>query len=130
MDNFRVNFVLHSFSLSDIDEASLESVANVTVNENETIACEKAILDDVTVRRISKGRPLANVDCAVLLFQMSAVHISAQNNPEDHGVNHALVIFGDQNTLNFKTSSNDVTRIVLPAHLGSVKQIFNLDHYM
>ncbi|EDV30384.2 uncharacterized protein Dana_GF22970 [Drosophila ananassae] len=118
------------YSLSDIDEASLESVANVTVNENETIACEKAILDDVTVRRISKGRPLANVDCAVLLFQMSAVHISAQNNPEDHGVNHALVIFGDQNTLNFKTSSNDVTRIVLPAHLGSVKQIFNLDHYI
>ncbi|KAH8382179.1 hypothetical protein KR009_002128 [Drosophila setifemur] len=118
------------YSLSDIDDATLESVCNVTLNDNETIACEKAILDDVTISRISKGRPLSNVDCAVLLKQLTGVNISAQNNQEELGGDQALVITGDQNTLNFKTSSNEATRINVPAHFGSLKHIYNLDHYV
>ncbi|SPP80519.1 uncharacterized protein LOC117583698 [Drosophila guanche] len=116
------------YGLSEIDEATLESVTNITLNDNETIACEKAILDDVTIKRITKGRPMGNVDCAVLFKQLSAVgHISAQNNQEVRGADHGLIISGDQGTANFKTSANDVTRISLPAHYGSLKQIYNLD---
>ncbi|XP_017140651.1 uncharacterized protein LOC108154777 [Drosophila miranda] len=116
------------YGLSEIDEATLESVANITLNDNETIACEKAILDDVTIKRISKGRPSVSVDCAVLFQQLSpAGHISAQNNQEDRGADHGLIIYGDLGTANFKTNSNDVTRISLPADYGSLKHIYNLD---
>ncbi|XP_017122723.1 uncharacterized protein LOC108143036 [Drosophila elegans] len=118
------------YSLSDIDEANLEAMCNVTLAENETTACEKAILQDVTIQRIYKGRSSANVDCAVLLKQLVAVNISAQNNQEDLGANSGLVITGDQGTLNFKSTANDVTRINLPAHFGSLKQILNLEHYI
>ncbi|XP_016949058.1 uncharacterized protein LOC108023885 [Drosophila biarmipes] len=119
------------YCLSDIDESSLEALSNVTLSENDTIACEKAILDDVTIQRLSKGRSSGNVDCAVLLKQLVAASINAQNNQEDLGTHPGLVITGDQNTMNFRSgTANDVTRINLPAHLGSLKQIFNLEHYI
>jgi len=103
----------------------------VTLSENDTIACEKAILDDVTIQRLSKGRSSGNVDCAVLLKQLVAANISAQNNQEDLGTHPGLVISGDQSTMNFRSgTASDVTRINLPAHFGSLKQIFNLENYM
>ncbi|XP_017073334.2 uncharacterized protein LOC108109368 [Drosophila eugracilis] len=118
------------YSLSDLDETNLESICNVTLNENETIACEKAILEDVTIQRLSKGRSSANVDCAVLLKQLVSANISTQNNQNDLDFSPGLVITGDQGTMNFKASANDVTRINLPSYLGSLKQIFNLEHYI
>ncbi|XP_017060303.1 uncharacterized protein LOC108100776 [Drosophila ficusphila] len=118
------------YSLSDIDESYLETLCNVTLNENETTACEKAILDDVTIRRLCKGRSSTNVDCGVLLKQLVAASVSAQNNQADLGESPGLVITGDQSTLNFKNNATDSTSINLPAYFGSLKQIVNIEHYI
>nr|XP_017007775.2 uncharacterized protein LOC108064669 [Drosophila takahashii] len=118
------------YSLSHINESSLEALNNVTLNENDTIACEKAILDDVTIQRLSKGRSSGNVDCAVLLRQLVAGNMTTQNNQEELDTHPGLVISGDQSSMNFKSGASDASRINLPAHFGSLKQIFNLEHYI
>jgi len=102
----------------------------MSLNENETIACEKALLEDVTIQRLSKGRSSSSVDCAVLLKRLLTGNISAENNQDDLEAQPGLVITGDQSTMNFRNAANDVTRINLPAQYGSLKQIFNLEHYM
>lgn len=118
------------YSLSDIDETCLETLGNMSLNENETIACEKALLEDVTIQRLSKGRSSCSVDCAVLLKRLLTGNISAENNQDDLEAQPGLVITGDQSTMNFRNAANDVTRINLPAQYGSLKQIFNLEHYI
>lgn len=113
---------MHRFSLSEIDESSLESVFNISVNDNETVA---AVLDDVTIQRTSFGKSTTSVDSALLLKQITA-HIYAENNQ----VNHDLIITGSQGTINFRTGTKDTTRINLPKHFGSIKQIYNMEYYM
>ncbi|KAH8258292.1 hypothetical protein KR038_009300 [Drosophila bunnanda] len=116
------------YCLSDIDERSLESLSNMTLKENETIASEKPILEDVTIKRTSTGRSNANVDCVVLL-QHQISNLNNHNNQEDLGLNHGLIITGDHGTLNFRSSSSsDFTRISLLDHFGDLKQIYNLEH--
>ncbi|EDV52945.1 uncharacterized protein LOC6554740 [Drosophila erecta] len=118
------------YSLSDIDETFLETLGNMSLNENDTVACEKGLLENVTIQRLSKGRSSSNVDCAVLLKRLVAGNISAENNQDDLGTHPGLVISGDQSTMNFRNAGNDVTRINLPTQYGSLKQIFNLEHYI
>lgn len=117
--------VLH-FSLNEINETHLESLANVTLNDNENMA---ALLDDVTIERTSSGRAANSVDSALLL-KMPTTHGYAINNQEAPRTDHDLIISGAQDSFNFKTVSNDVTRIGLPTHLGRIKSIFNMDIYM
>lgn len=121
---------VHNFSippsLSEIDESSLESVFNISVNDNETVA---AVLDDVTIQRTSTGKAMAKVDSALLLKQLTA-HSYAENNQENQRTDHDLIITGSQGTINYRTVSKDTTRINIPSHFGSIKQIFNMEHYM
>lgn len=119
------NFSIPS-SLSEIDESSLESVFNISVNDNETVA---AVLDDVTIQRTSTGKAMARVDSALLLKQLTA-HSYAENNQENQRTDHDLIITGSQGTINYRTVSKDTTRINIPSHFGSIKQIFNMEHYM
>ncbi|TDG48434.1 hypothetical protein AWZ03_005179 [Drosophila navojoa] len=114
------------YCLSEINETHLESLANVTVNDNENMA---ALLDDVTIERTSSGRAANSVDSALLL-KMPTTHGYAINNQEAPRADHDLIINGAQDSLNFKTVSNDVTRIGLSAHLGRIKSIYNMDIYV
>jgi len=74
-----------------------------------------ALLDDVTIQRTSTGKSLANVESAMLLRQIR---------------DYDLMITGAQGALSFKTGSKDMTRISIPNQFGSVKEIYNTDHYM
>jgi len=88
-----------------------------------------ALLDDVTIQRTSTGKSLANVESAMLLRQITA-HSYAENNQEDQRRDYDLMITGAQGALSFKTGSKDMTRISIPNQFGSVKEIYNTDHYM
>lgn len=125
LKTFSLNQVFY-FSLSEINEAHLESLANVTLNDNENMA---ALLDDVTIERTSSGRASNSVDSALLL-KMPTSHGYAINNQEAPRADHDLIISGAQDSFNFKTVSNDVTRIGLPSHLGRIKSIYNMDIYV
>lgn len=122
----RVNTFSIPTSLSEIDESSLESVFNVSVNDNETVA---AVLDDVTIQRTSTGKATAGVESALLLKPLTA-HSYAENNQENQRTDHDLIITGSQGTINYRTVSKDMTRISLPSHFGSIKHIYNMEHYM
>ncbi|XP_064552980.1 uncharacterized protein rod [Drosophila montana] len=114
------------YCLSEFNESQLESLSNVTLTDNENMA---ALLDDVTIERTSTGRAVNSVDSALLLKQPTGLGF-AINNRESPCAAHDLIITGAQGTLNFKSASNDVTRINLPTHLGSIKDIYNAEHYI
>lgn len=96
------------------------------LNDNENMT---ALLDDVTIERTSSGRAASCVDSALLL-KLPTTHAYAVNNQETPRADHDLILTGTQDTFNFKTVSNDVTRINLPKHLGSIKNIYNVDIYV
>ncbi|XP_030370640.1 uncharacterized protein LOC115621201 [Scaptodrosophila lebanonensis] len=115
------------YCLSEIDESRLD-----TLNANDTMGSEKAILDDVSIQRLTTARFAGvsdSVDCAMLLRRFET-HIYAENNQEEPDSDLGLVVEGVKGTLVFKTASNDVTRIRVPANFGSIRKIYNLDHYI
>ncbi|EDV92778.1 uncharacterized protein LOC6564158 [Drosophila grimshawi] len=114
------------YCLSEIDEASLESLSNVTLKDSENMA---ALLDDVTIERTSAGGRTLSVDSALLLKQPT-VHRYAVNNQETQRTNQELIIAGAQGTLSFWTALNDVTRINLPSQFGGIRNIYNIEHYI
>ncbi|KAL7727908.1 hypothetical protein ACLKA6_019471 [Drosophila palustris] len=115
------------YCLSEVNEATLESVTNITLSDNENSA---ALLDDVTIQRTSTGKSLANVDSTILLKQHTA-HSYAENNQDgQQRTDYDLMIAGAQGALNFKTGSKDITRINIQQQFGSIKEIYNIDHYV
>lgn len=69
------------------------------------------------------------MDSAMLLKQLTA-HSYAENNQEGQRKDYDLVITGAHGALNLRTGSKDMTRISVPNQFGSVKEIYNIDHYM
>ncbi|XP_068156013.1 kinetochore-associated protein 1 [Drosophila tropicalis] len=130
--NQRIYFTCRNgsvYRLSEIDEASLESVASMVLYENESTVGDKTILDDVTLERTSKDRSFGNIDSAILLRQICA-HSYAKNNQLEPCDDYDLFLAAAQRSLIWRTSANDATRIVLPTHIADFKHIYNLDYYV
>ncbi|XP_017846001.1 uncharacterized protein LOC108602401 [Drosophila busckii] len=114
------------YCLSEINEATLESLSNVTLNDNDNVA---AILDDVSIQRTCMGSNGQLVDSALLIKQHIA-NAYAENNKESKSADYGLILTGAQDALGFKTGSNDMTRIKLPKQYGCIRHIYNLEDYI
>ncbi|KAM7360055.1 kinetochore component rough deal isoform 2-T2 [Cochliomyia hominivorax] len=112
------------YCFSEIDESSLESYLNISLNENETMSFAENLYGDVSIKRLFGIRGLNEITAALLINQ----NIDFFNNeiPQQD----PLLIAGTHNGIYMRSSQDDVVRINIAESYQGVKNIYNLENYI
>lgn len=101
----------------------MESYLNITINDNEILAFNENIYNDVTLQRLFGIRGISDITAALLLNQNCAADKDLQQ--ED-----LLLIAGTQHNIYMRSSKDDVVRLNIPDSYEGIKSIYNLENFM
>jgi flagellar assembly factor FliW len=98
------------------------------LDENETLLCNKTLLNNTILEKIS-NKCYVNVECFCLISMKNPFDDTTA--PIENSMNNfnGMVIIGCGNSIIFQTAV-DHTKIQIPDSYGTVKTVCNLDDYV